>query len=408
VTGLAAAAAYAAQPYLVTAGQAIRPRDLHPLGALGRAGRGLASVVRERRAPVPGAVANRAREDADEAAARRRVYAVLFDEPARLFEPRRATCPWCGGVELEQLVEVPDMMQEKPGRFRLDECGSCRHVFQNPRLSVAGLDVYYKDFYDGLGDRDSAFSFSMGSRSYLRRALMLAGVAHPKRWLDVGAGHGHFGLCARQVWPETRFDGLDQSDTVAEAQRRGWIENAYLGLFPDLAPDMVGSYDVVSMHHYLEHTREPEAELDAAATVLEHGGHLLVEVPDPESRLGRWLGGLWGPWFQPQHQHFVPVGNLTEALARRGFTVVAVERAEAHLPIDLAFAMWLLAHRVAPAGAQPWAPPATPARRVARTATFTAFAPVVVAALLADQALAPLWRRLPGTTNTYRVLARRD
>jgi hypothetical protein len=88
--------------------------------------------------------------------------------------------------------------------------------------------------------------------------------------------------------------------------------------------------------------------------------------------------------------------------------VVAVERAEAHLPIDLAFAMWLLAHRVAPAGAQPWAPPVTPARRVARTATFTAFAPVVVAALLADQALAPLWRRLPGMTNTYRVLARRD
>jgi len=407
-TGLAAAVAHAAQPYLVTGGHALAPRDLHPLGALSRAGRDLAGAVRAWRAAEPEPVALRALEDVESDAARRRDYALLFDSPERLFEPRRSTCPWCEGSDLRLLVEMPDMMQEKPGRFRLDECRSCRHVFQNPRLSIAGLDVYYKDFYDGLGDRDTAFTFSMGGRSYLQRALMLAGVTTPKRWLDVGAGHGHFSLCAREVWPETRFDGLDMSDSVTEAQRRGWIENAYLGLFPDLAGDLVGSYDVVSMHHYLEHTRDPGAELDAAATVLEAGGHLLIEVPDPESRLGRRLGALWGPWFQPQHQHFVPVANITQALIDRGFSVVAVERAEAHQAVDLAFALWLLTHRVAPAGDQPWAPPVTAGRRLARTATFAAFAPLMVAALLADQALAPVWRRLPAMTNTYRVLARRD
>jgi SAM-dependent methyltransferase len=406
--GVAALAAHAAQPYLVTAGQALRPRDLHPLTALGRAGRDVADAVRTFRAPAPEPVALRAEEDVEADAARRRDYALLFDSPERLFEPRRSTCPWCEAADLRRLVEVSDMMQEKPGRFRLDECRSCGHVFQNPRLSIAGLDVYYKDFYDGLGDRDTAFTFSMGGRSYLQRALMLAGVTTPKRWLDVGAGHGHFSLCAREVWPETRFDGLDMSDTVAEAQHRGWIENAYRGLFPELAGDLVGAYDVVSMHHYLEHTRDPAAELDAAATVLEAGGHLLIEVPDPESRLGRRLGALWGPWFQPQHQHFVPVGNLAEALIHRGFSVVAVERAEAHQAIDLAFALWLLAHRVAPAGDQPWAPRVTRGRHLARTATFAAFAPFMVAALLADQALAPVWRRLPAMTNTYRILARRD
>ncbi|HEY8548115.1 MAG TPA: class I SAM-dependent methyltransferase, partial [Acidimicrobiales bacterium] len=405
--GLAAAAAHAAQPYLVTAGHALRPRDLRPGRALARAGRDLAEVVERWRAPVPEAVERRRRDELAADEGRRRDYAVLFDSPERLFEPRRSTCPWCEGSDLRPLVELPDMLQEKPGRFRLEECGSCGHVFQNPRLSIAGLDAYYKDFYDGLGDRDTAFTFSMGGRSYLQRALMLAGVATPKRWLDVGAGHGHFSLCAREVWPETRFDGLDLSDSVAEARRRGWIEHAYQGLFPVLAGDLVGAYDVVSMHHYLEHTRDPGAELDAAATVLEEGGHLLIEVPDPESRLGRRLGPLWGPWFQPQHQHFVPVGNLVDALTERGFSVVKVERAEAHQAVDLAFALWLLAHRVAPAGDQPWAPPPTRLRRLARTATFTAFAPAMVVALLADQALAPLWRRLPGMTNTYRVLARR-
>jgi SAM-dependent methyltransferase len=248
----------------------------------------------------------------------------------------------------------------------------------------------------------------MGAASYRGRAEMLQGVAEPKRWLDVGAGHGHFCLVAKELWPETRFDGLDMSDSVAEAQRRGWIEHSYQGLFPDLATDLVGAYDVVSMHHYLEHTRDPEAELDAAAVALEAGGHLLIELPDPESRLGRRLGQLWGPWFQPQHQHFVSLGNLSEALVARGFTVVASQRGEAHQPIDLAFAAWLLAKRVAPAGEQPWQPRPTRARAALRAATFAAFAPVVAGAFAADQMLAPVLRRLPRMTNTYRVLARKD
>jgi hypothetical protein len=162
------------------------------------------------------------------------------------------------------------------------------------------------------------------------------------------------------------------------------------------------------MHHYLEHTRDPEAELDAAHTTLERGGHLMIEVPDPDSTLGRRLGWAWGPWFQPQHQHFVSLANLTEALRVRNFSLVDVHRAEAHQAIDLAFAMWLLAKRIAPAGTEPWSPPPTTGRRVARAATFGALAPLVAGALLADQALAPLLRRLPATTNTYRVLARKN
>jgi 2-polyprenyl-3-methyl-5-hydroxy-6-metoxy-1,4-benzoquinol methylase len=35
------------------------------------------------------------------------------------------------------------------------------------------------------------------------------------------------------------------------------------------------------MYHYLEHTADPAAELDAATALLAPGGHLMVEVPDP-------------------------------------------------------------------------------------------------------------------------------
>ena len=94
----------------------------------------------------------------------------------------------------------------------------------------------------------------------------------------MGTGHGHFCLVARQHWPEATFDGLDLSESVDEAARRGWVDTAYRGLFPELAGGLPRSYDVVSMHHYLEHTRDPGAELDAATKVLEPGGHLLIEA----------------------------------------------------------------------------------------------------------------------------------
>ncbi|HEV7760948.1 MAG TPA: class I SAM-dependent methyltransferase [Acidimicrobiales bacterium] len=400
--------AYAAQPYIATAGVPLRPRDLGLLSALTRAPRQVTGTARALMITPPSVVTDRVEAVARVDEQRRHDYALQLDDTEALFEPPRTTCPWCGTDELRRVVTVPDMLQRKPGEFHLDECTDCGHVFQNPRLSPEGLEFYYRDFYDGLGDDDAEFVFSMGAHSYRGRAEMLRGVAEPKRWLDVGAGHGHFCLVAKELWPDTCFDGLDQSDSVAEAQRRGWLDHGYQGVFPDLAANLVGAYDVVSMHHYLEHTRDPEAELDAATIALESGGHLLIEVPDPDSRLGRKLGWMWGPWFQPQHQHFVSLDNLTEALRSRGFSVVGSERGEAHQPVDLAFAMWLVAHRVAPAGDEPWHPRMTPARRMGRAATLTAFFPLLATAFAADQLMAPVLRRMPQMTNTYRVLARKE
>ncbi|MFB6510595.1 methyltransferase domain-containing protein [Streptomyces virginiae] len=402
--GAAAAGLYWLQPSLVLGGRRspLRPAGLgrataaRPLRSLGAGLRTAAAAGRD--TPSDGAV------EAARAAAYREDLAAGID---RFLEPRRADCPWCGSDRLTVQVRVPDLLQGKPGRFTLERCEECRHVFQNPRLSLEGLEFYYRDFYDGRGGEGTGVVFGTQGAAYRGRAEMLLPHADPASWLDVGTGHGHFCNAARAVWPRTRFDGLDMGDGVREAERRGWVETGYLGQFPEFASKLAGQYEVVSMYHYLEHTREPLAELDAAATVLAPGGFLAIELPDPQSRMARFVGPLWLPWFQPQHQHLMPAANLREALADRGFTVVAEEHGPAHQGNDFFGAVALAATRLSPDPDRPWGPGPTPRARLLAHVVRVVALPCFAAAVALDTVRSAVARRTDGG-NAYRMLARKD
>jgi len=254
------------------------------------------------------------------------------------------------------LLHGRDLIQRKPGRFTVEQCRSCGHAFQNPRLNLAGLDYYYRDFYDGLGAEISESVFALSAEDNRRRARAVAAHVQPENWLDVGTGHGHFPYYAAEILPDTVFDGLDLSAGVDAAVQHGRIRTGHRGLFPDLAPQIAGAYHVVSMHHYLEHTRDPRAELDALALVVRDGGYAEIEMPDVSARLGRALGSWWVPWFQPQHQHFLPVANLLAALVERGFTPVSVQRHEAHSTVDLTWATTFAFNKWAGDPRRPWEP----------------------------------------------------
>ncbi|MFI9384891.1 class I SAM-dependent methyltransferase [Kutzneria sp. NPDC052558] len=347
--------------------------------------------------------------ETDPVAARRPQYLADIEAGLdRFFEPRRDDCPWCGGTRLSTRLRTVDLLQHKPGRFELAQCDDCRHIFQNPRLSLAGLDFYYRDCYDGLGEKQMAGMFEGNSAGLRDRASLLTRRHSPKRWLDVGTGHGHFCKAAAEVLPDTEFHGLDLSAGVELAQEHGRITRGFRGNFPEMTAELAGNYDVLSMFHYLEHTLDPRAELTAAASVLNPGGYLVIELPDPECKWGRVLGKYWMPWLQPQHLNLMPIANLKAAAAEAGFTVVDEQRAEPHGPIDMVTAFMLWANWTVGGNNVPWRPkPPSLAHRIARMASMVLTVPAMILLFLADRLFAPYGRK-HGWSNAYRVLLVRN
>lgn len=324
----------------------------------------------------------------------------------RFIGPRRETCPACGGTAIRPYVTVPDLHQNKPGMFTVDHCPACDHFFANPAPTDEGLAFYYRDYYDGPLARYAEEVMHAMTPIYLERARAVMAVCKPSRWLDVGTGQGHFPCVARDVLPGCRFDGLDWSVGVEEAARRGWISEAHRGSFVEFAARTDLRWDVVSMSHYLEHCRDPLAELQAAARVLPADGRLFIEIPSSESRLGRALGWTWIHWAQPQHLHLPPLAVLTRWLDTAGFDVEVVERNAPHRPFDLLLAVQLFARRIAPDPNVAWRPPARPLQRLAHGFVgMMAASPTLMAGAL-DLALIPLLRA-KGWTNGLWVVARR-
>ncbi len=387
------------QPIMATAGSKVRPRDL-AVFSLFRSPielRNWVSLVADRWRP---------RLEPDPEASRPLYADLLAGGVARYLEPRRGDCPLCGGTDLRPRAVCRDLLQRKPGTFTLEECESCRHVFQNPRLTLDGLGFYYRDFYDGLGGEGAEAIFGFTPAPYRSRAGTVREVTRPKRWLDVGAGHGHFCCVAKELFPGTRFEGLDLAESVEEAVRRGWIDRGHRGLFPDLAPSLAGQFDLVSMSHYLEHTRDPRAELAAANTALESGGHLLIEIPDPDCPLGGLLGAYWLPWFQPQHQHLLNTANLGRLLDEQGFEAVKWVHEEAHLGVDFAMGVVLGLGDIAPPTDLPWLPPSSWMDRALRQIGWTVALPAFGLGFGLDAIYGAFMRRLGGS-NAIRVIARK-
>lgn len=123
-------------------------------------------------------------------------------------------------------------------------------------------------------------------------------VAAPAgRLLDVGCGNGGYLLSmSRLGWT---VEGLEPDGAAAEQARRAGftVRNAPVAEC-QLEP---ASFDVIVLHHVLEHLPDPADALARLARALRPGGRLVSMSPNPVGAASRYFGPAWRALDVPRH-----------------------------------------------------------------------------------------------------------
>jgi SAM-dependent methyltransferase len=210
-------------------------------------------------------------------------------------------CPKCASL---QIREIPaDLAQYYPSDYyslqpppvRSKKASARRVAFArwlvNPRRSLAGV-----------------VAASLQRKSPFFGWCRLAGVKLDAAILDLGCGTG--GLLRRmQRYGFSNLTGFDPY-TPLEAEEPGFrVKRAELSA-------VTGSYDLIMLHHVLEHLVDPTTALVDARKRLNSGGKILVRVPVAASHSWRLYREHWFNLDPPRHL-LVPSVRGMEALAAR-------------------------------------------------------------------------------------------
>ena len=253
-------------------------------------------------------------------------------------------CPGCGENSTAFFFRGQDQCHGVPGEFTYRRCDVCGTVFQDPVVISDDLGLCYPEGYPphvftanaeacieasriGRRLRDrlrqavvaevrnaeaSSIERLLGRVLALSRRIRLRafydfadGVDEFLPWtkddgraLDIGCGAGRLMLSLMRLgW---KVEGVEWNSYAAESAIRRTERPVHVGDFQELHLPQA-AYDLVILHHVLEHLHSPRKALERIAELLAPNGRAVVVYPNCESIGVRILGHRWFPWEVPRH-----------------------------------------------------------------------------------------------------------
>jgi len=246
------------------------------------------------------------------------------------FDWRPARCPTCGPGETAVLGWRGGRFQ-RHGRgvpARIVRCRTCSLLFPDPFPVPRDPQELYGDperYFEGFDEEEKTEDF----RRVLAEARRRWGAAPSV--LDVGSGRGEMLLAARR-------EGL--ADAVGLELSRAMIRHARERHGIDLVPGTLEAYaasagrtfDLLVLVAILEHVRDPDAFMAAAARLTRPGSLAYIDIPrDPNllTVLGNAANRLLlrravlnlSPTWPPYHVWGFTPRSLAALLRKHGFAV---------------------------------------------------------------------------------------
>ena len=256
-------------------------------------------------------------------------------------------CLLCGREGAPLYQGLRDRLFEAPGVWSLMECKECGLFWLNPRPLPSEIAKLYKAYCTHIAaynrPRWKMFIISSvlaacygytaeGKNRLLGFLLSMLGPIRERagafvlflhardrgKLLDVGCGNGQFlAWMSRLGWEGVGVD--PDGDAVRIAKERFRV-TAFEGTIESVRFSE-NFFDVVTMHHVLEHVSDPIKTLAECHRVLRPGGKLVIVTPNAASLASRLMGTAWRGWEPPRHLFIFSQRALREVVIRSGFTV---------------------------------------------------------------------------------------
>lgn len=210
--------------------------------------------------------------------------------------------------------------------YDIVECPSCGLLFRAQLPSRAELQAIYGESYfssaagdtKGQGYLDYVGEERLHRTAARRRLERLEQVIGSGRLLDVGAAAGFFvDEAGSRGWEAC---GIDISPTMVRWGHEQLGVDLTVGDLQDLEPSS-GPFDVVTMWDYLEHSRDPAADVARARMLLRPGGVLALSTGDAATLVARLCGIRWHLLTPRHHNYFFTSRTVSDLLLRHGFEV---------------------------------------------------------------------------------------
>lgn len=232
-------------------------------------------------------------------------------------------CNYCHSTQPAVSCEdIRDWEYGVLGSYDYYRCLECQGLQIHPFPDLEDLRLAYDIDYHGYaagGRRGLLFSLLYAVKEGFFRKQMRQLVDENSKVLDVGCGAGDFLLSMREL-DVSQLQGIDFSADMIERLQEQGIEG-FCGTFSEFQGEE-GSYHLVSMNNYLEHTLSPGEELSKARNLLAPGAYLVGEVPGYGSWDQKLFGRFWGGNHVPRHTYQFTPQLLEKVLEDAGFTDV--------------------------------------------------------------------------------------
>jgi len=220
-------------------------------------------------------------------------------------------CPHCGQNARVFLRATTKEVKPEGETFLYHACPNCGLIFLRP--IPANLSDYYADDYyayqtpTGVEQLADMLPYQENAKLELVQGYKANG-----RLLDVGAGYGGFVYRAKNAG----YDGsaIEMSPRCCAFLRDHVGVTTYPSSDPAATLATLGSYDVITLWHVIEHLADPFAMIDAIADHLAPGGIMVIGAPNPDSFQFHLFKTRWQALEAPRHVQFIP-GRLIAARA---------------------------------------------------------------------------------------------